>query len=458
MPTATSQSALLAVLPLAAATLKLKQQQDPTSRAWRAMARPDQRPPDGDWRTWYIRGGRGGGKTWTGAHTLAEMAQEMPGEYAVVAPTFADARDTCVEGAKSGLLAALGTNRGEVDRGASRLVRSWNRSMGDLRLRNGSVIWAGAADDGALRVQGKNLNALWADEVGLWKRWRTAWEESIRYAVRLSPARIIATGTPKRGHPLVKMLMDDEAIPKTLLRTMDNAENLDPGLLEELVRQYGGTTLGRQELEGEIVPDAERALWKRHHIRHVGDVDVPGMPVMYRDGILRPDLRRVVVAIDPSASSDATSDECGIVAAGVDREGRGWVLEDVSAVMSPAEWARAGDRLAEKHGADTIVAEKNNGGEMVGLTLRTVSNRRVKLVSASQSKQARAEPILGQYEQGRVIHAEHFPELEDQMCTWEPDTGAPSPDRLDALVWALTELMLGKGWATVSAGEAGGVV
>lgn len=425
-------------------------------RTWRDTARPDQQPPEGEWRTWYIRGGRGGGKTWTGAHTLAEMAMEMPGEYAVVAPTYADARDTGVEG-PSGLLAALGTTKTEVDRGASRLVRSWNRSMGDLRLRNGSVIWEDGADDGALRIQGKNLRGLWADEVGLWKRWRTAWEESIRYAVRLTPARIVATGTPKRGHPLVKALMKDATIPKTLLRTMDNAANLDAAFLGELIAKYGGTTLGRQELEGEVLEDAEGALWKRDMLRHAGEDGVPTLPMHYRGSELVPDLRRIVVAIDPSATADADSDECGIVVAGIDAQRRGWLLEDGSGVLSPAEWARRADRLAEKWNADCIVAESNNGGEMVSLTLRTVSQRRVKLVNASRSKQARAEPVVALYEQGKVIHAETFLELEEQLCTWEPDTGASSPDRLDASVWALTELMLGKGWATIAADQVGGV-
>lgn len=445
-------------LALAAATLRLRAREaDATIRRWRDRARPEQRPPDGAWRTWYIRGGRGGGKTWTGSHTLAEMAQEEPGEYAVVAPTYADARDTGVEG-PSGLLAAFGTTKAEVDRGTSRLVRSWNRSMGDLRLRNGSTIWADGADDGALRIQGKNLRGLWADEVGLWKRWRIAWEESIRYAVRLSPARIVATGTPKRGHPLVKVLMADASIPKTLLRTMDNADNLDAAFLDELVTRYGGTTLGRQELEGEVLEDAEGALWKRSLIRWAGVEGSPDLPVIHKGGRLVPDLRRIVVAIDPAVTASADSDECGIVAAGIDRTGRGWILEDASGVLSPSEWANRADRLADKWDADGIVAESNNGGEMVRLTLQTVTSRRVRLVSASRSKQARAEPVVALYEQGRVVHLEPFPELEDQQCTWEPDSGQQSPDRLDAAVWALTDLMLGKGWATIGAGAAGGVV
>lgn len=452
-----SQAAVLAALPLAAAALKLRQSGPASSREWRASARPEQTPPEGEWRTWYIRGGRGGGKTWTGAHTLAEMALEVPGEYAVVAPTYADARDTGVEG-PSGILAALGTTRTEVDKGTSRAVRSWNRSMGDIRLRNGSVIWADGADDGALRVQGKNLRGLWADEVGLWKRWRTAWEESIRYAVRLSPARIVATGTPKRGHPLVKVLMADPAIPKTLLRTMDNAANLDAAFLTELIDKYGGTTLGRQELEGEVLADSDGALWRRELIVHAGDEGIPDLPVQYVGGVLVPALRRVVVGIDPSASSDASSDECGIVVAGVDHQGRAWVLDDASGVLSPAEWARVAVERYRQHRGDRIVAEANQGGDMVSHTIRTADPAvPVKLVHASKGKQARAEPVLALYEQGKVIHARTLPDLEDQLCNWEPASGMASPDRLDALVWALTELMLAKGWGAITADRAGGV-
>ena len=227
---------------------------------WRNQAREAQMPPDGDWHIWYVRGGRGSGKTWTGSHTLAEWAQQVPGEYAVVGPTFADARDTGVEG-QSGLLASFGTSKVQVDRGASPTVASWNRSMGDMRLRNGSVIFADGADDGAPRIQGKNLRGAWCDEIGLWKNWKMAWTESIRYAVRLSPARIVATGTPKRAHPLVKLLMGDEAVRKTLMLTMDNAEHLDAAILAELVASYGGTEIGRQELEGAVLEAAEGVIW-----------------------------------------------------------------------------------------------------------------------------------------------------------------------------------------------------
>lgn len=393
---------------------------------WRDKARPEQLPPT-DWRTWYVRGGRGSGKTWTGGNVLAEMALTDPGEYGVVAPTDSAARDVCIEG-PSGLIRALGTNPTEIKRGESRHVLSYNQTMAHLRLRNGSIIYADGADDGAPTIQGKNLRGLWADEVGLWKKWQMAWEESIRYAVRLSPARIIATGTPKRGHPLVKALMADPAVHKTLLKTSDNAANLDPSLLMELYGRYGGTTLGRQELEGEILDDVPGALWRRGPIENGRTFE-------------HPPFVRVVVAIDPSATSTESADECGIVAAGLDANGFGYVLGDYSLRASPNVWASEAIKAYHRWFADRIVAETNNGGEMVGQIIRTLDPQiSYRAVTASRGKQTRAEPVAALYEQGKVRHVGTFELLEDQMCQWVP--GEKSPDRMDALVWALTELMV----------------
>jgi phage terminase large subunit-like protein len=409
--------------------------------AWRRRARREQTPP-AHWRTWYVRGGRGSGKTWTGSNTLAEMAWQTAGDYGVVAPTFADMRDKCVEG-PSGLLKAFGTSSAEVRRGGSQRVEAWNRSLGELRLRNGSVIHGDGADDGAPTIQGYNLRGLWADEVGLWKSWQKAWQESITYAVRLSPAQIVATGTPKRGHPLVRALMDDPAVTKTLLRTSDNAANLDPILLAELIAKYGGTTLGRQELEGEILTDVPGALWRREIIEALRRPQAP-------------ELVRIVVAIDPSATSSESSDEAGIVVAGVDQRGDGWVLADYSLRASPIEWARTAVDAFHVHKADRVVAETNNGGEMVAQILRTLDPTiAYRGVTASRGKQTRAEPISALYEQGRVRHAGTFEHLEDQMCQWQP--GDKSPDRMDALVWALTDLMIPdeNPWASLT--SAGGV-
>lgn len=217
--------------------------------AWRDSARAEQLPPDDDWRIWYIRGGRGGGKTWTGGNALAEMIQTSPpGEWAAIGPTYGDARDTLIESAESGLLTALGLPR---------RYHGWNRSMGELSLPNGSIVYADGADDGALRIQGKNLRGAWCDEIGLWKRWDIAWDESLRFAVRKDPARIIATGTPKRRMPAIKLirrLMADDKVAKTVLLTKDNAANLHPATLDDLML-LAGTTLGMQELEGAVLED-----------------------------------------------------------------------------------------------------------------------------------------------------------------------------------------------------------
>jgi phage terminase large subunit-like protein len=369
------------------------------------------------------------------------MALVGIGEYGVVAPTDSAVRDVCIEG-PSGLIVALGTNLAEIKRGASQVVASYNQSSAILRLRNGSTIYADGADDGAPTIQGKNLRGLWADEIGLWRKWQQAWEESIRYAVRLSPARIVATGTPKRGHPLVKMLMADPTVHKTLLRTSDNAANLDPALLDELYAKYGGTTLGRQELEGEILDDVPGALWRRAMIE------------MYRVPAAPP-LRRIVVAIDPSATSTESADEAGVVVCGVDYQEHGYALADVSLRAAPRDWAMAAITEYRRWKADNIIAESNNGGEMVTAVIHAVDpNVPVKLVHATRDKHTRAEPISAYYEQGRIHHVGTFETLEDQMCSWNPDTDPKSPDRMDALVWGFTEVMQTNTWGSYGSGNA----
>jgi len=408
----------------------------PAIAAWRERARPEQLPPE-EWRTWYVRGGRGSGKTWTGGNILAEMALETPGEYGVVAPTGSSVRDVCMEG-PSGLIRALNTNLPEIKRGASLLVEGYNQSSAILRLRNGSIIYADGADDGAPTIQGKNLRGLWADEVGLWRKWRQSWEESIRYAVRLSPARIIATGTPKRGHPLVKALMADAAVHKTLLRTSDNAANLDPILLAELYARFSGTRLGRQELGGEILEDVPGALWRPSLITY----REPAQRMNIQTKELVRDMARIVVAIDPAVTSGEDSDETGIVGAGIGADARGYVLADASCRMPPADWARRAINLYRELQADRIVAEANNGGDLVSTVIHTIDPTvPVTLVHASRGKRTRAEPVSALYEQGRVSHVVPFPELEDQLCSYTGAPGEDSPDRMDALVWALTDVM-----------------
>lgn len=360
------------------------------------------------------------------------MITNPAGDWGVVAPTFGDARDVCIEG-PSGLLKILGPHVALDGSGAPK----WNRSMGELYLRNGSVVFITGADEGAPHIQGHNLRGVWCSEVGLWKKkWRMAWEESIRYAVRLEPAKIICDGTPKAGHPLVKLLMADGSVVCTgPLRMADNKDNLAPGLVEELIEKYAGTRIGRQELEGEILDEAEGALWSRDQI---GAARVPEAP----------ELTRIVVAVDPAASAKASSDETGIVVAGIGpcrckgvEETHGFVLADRTCRKSPDGWGRRAVNAYRAYEADRIVAEVNNGGEMVEHVVKTIDDSAsYKAVHASRSKQTRAEPVAALYEQMKVHHVGELPELEDQMVTWEP--GDDSPDRMDALVWALTELMV----------------
>lgn len=217
--------------------------------SWRDQARPGQLPPEGEWTTLFLRGGRGSGKTWAGARILAEeiesdplKATEGPGKWAIVAPTFADARDKCVEG-ESGLLAALNTSASEVEAGISPTVAKWNRSLGELVLHDGTIVTIDGADDGATTIQGENLRGCWADEVGLWKRWRTAWDESIGYAVRKGRARKIATGTPKRDRParaLVKRLIEDPNVVARQLHTVERLIATEIARLERTAKANEG--------------------------------------------------------------------------------------------------------------------------------------------------------------------------------------------------------------------------
>lgn len=418
-----------------------------TAQAWRTVAHPEQLPPVGWRRVWYVRGGRGGGKTWTGSNAFAELILTSPaGEWGVVAPTYGDARDTCIESDESGLIKALGGRCGPngvlLDKGP--YIASWNRSMGDLRLRNGSVIYADGADDGALRIQGKNLRGAWCDEVGLWKRWKTAWDESIKYAVRKAPAKIIATGTPKRAMPaitLVKRLLADPAVVTSLLRTEDNAANLDADTLAELLLAKG-TPLGRQELDGEILDEADGALWTHDETKARDQ----GLGLIVHGDL--PDdslLGRRVLAVDPSDGED-DSDEYAVCVATVDTAGKGYVLASTGVRLGPDGNVAATVRLFEQWECDIVIVEKNHGGAYLPAMLRA-QGLPVKVVSASQGKRTRAEPVAAKYGLNGpgVIHVGEHDELETQLTAFTGAPGEASPDRLDALVWAISALMVTAG-------------
>lgn len=397
--------------------------------AWEFWARPNQLEPEGDWTTWLILAGRGFGKTRTGAETIRKWVcgdtPLSPGRYhkiALVAETAPDARDVMVEG-PAGLLACH----------PKEFRPTYYPSKRSVEWPNGAqAILFNAVEPDQLR--GPQFDAAWCDELAKW-RYAAETFDQLQFGLRLgtNPRQVITT-TP-RPIPVVRRLINDQNTVTTRGRTFDNSANLAAPFLRQVEERYGGTRLGRQELEGEILDDIPGALWSRDMIDNSRKPEAP-------------ELDRIVIAVDPATTSGDESDETGIVAVGVatDVDGytRGYVLADISMRGSPEEWARAAVNLYNRFDADRIVAEKNQGGDMVESVLRAVDrNVPVTLVHASRGKVVRAEPVSALYEQGRVHHVGRFDKLEDQMCMFSRDadrSAGNSPDRVDALVWGLTSL------------------
>ena len=404
---------------------------------WEALARPAQRLPVGDWLIWLMLAGRGFGKTRSGAQWAKQQALDMPrSRGALIAATWPDGRDTMVEG-ESGLLAILPPS---VIRGGS-VETSWNRSLGELYLANGSRLKVFSSEKPG-RLRGPQHHYAWGDEPAEWQDAAagagrdTTWS-NLMFGLRLGQQpRVMLTGTPKPVQ-LIKDLLFVHGdrrqgrrpdVHLTTGSTYDNLDNLAPTFREQILAQYEGTRIGRQELQAELLEDVEGALWQLSRIEELRAARAP-------------ELVRVVVAIDPAVTSGEDSDETGIVVAGRGLDGHGYVLADRSGRFTPKGWAERAVLALDDHKADRVVAEANNGGDMVEATLRTVRATVPFLkVTATRGKRIRAEPIAALYEQGRVHHVGSFDQLEDQMCSWLPDSGE-SPDRMDALVWALSELM-----------------
>ena len=391
-------------------------------REWFLGGRLEQQAPDGDWRTWLVMGWRGSGKTRAGAEWVHGMASgaKAPLRIALVAETLADAREVMVDGV-SGLWRIARDRRPAFEISRRRLV--WP---------NGSVAQLFSSEDPE-SLRGPQFDLAWCDELGKWKHAQETWD-MLQFGLRLgTEPRQVVTTTP-RAIPLLKAILADPGTVTTRLSTLRNAGNLAPGFIRAMEARYGGTRLGRQELDGELIEDREDALWNREMLERCR-IRTPGP------------LGRIVVAVDPPAAERARNSCCGIVAAGLDVSGRAAVLADLSvANASPGEWGQAVVRAVRRFQADRVVAEVNQGGDMVAAILRSIdANLPVTTVRATRGKFLRAEPVAVLYEQGRVAHAGTFPALEDQMCDFGPDglSGGGSPDRLDALVWALTALMLG---------------
>lgn len=412
---------------------------------WPFWARPNQLEPEGDWNTWLILAGRGFGKTRIGAETIRSwvcgptpLAPGKCSRIALVGETAPDARDVMVLG-ESGLAAVHPKDFRPTYHPSKRLV-VWP---------NGAQAWLyNAVEPDQLR--GPQHDAAWCDELAKFRYMQETWDQ-LQFGLRLGEhPRAIVTTTP-RPLPLIKKLLHDPTVHVTRGSTFDNALNLASPFLRAIEDAYAGTRLGRQELEGEILDDIPGALWSRANIDENRLSEAP-------------DLERVLVAVDPSTSSHERSDETGIVGVGLARDqdgyAKGYVLADCSLKGSPEEWARAAVRLYRELQADRIVAEKNQGGEMVASVIRAVDRSvPVTLVHASRGKHVRAEPISALYEQNRIHHVGRFDKLEDQMCQFSVDnirnSNTGSPDRVDALVWGLTELfnkLTGRRVSTVGRG------
>ncbi len=384
--------------------------------AWRFWARPEQLLPPGDWLYWLILAGRGTGKTRTGAEAVREWVRDFR-FVNLIGPTADDARDVMIEG-ESGLLAVCPPAE------RPRYVKHERK----LIWPNGaqSMIFTAEEPD---RLRGKQHEKLWCDELAAWRYQEQAWDQAM-LGLRLGrkPQAIITT-TP-RPTKVVKALAKDPHTHLTRGTTYDNKDNLAQAFYERIIAKYEGTRLGRQELMAEILEDIPGALWK---IAQLDAARIEQAPVM----------QRVAVAVDPAVTANPDSDETGIIGGGVDGQGRGYVLGDASGVYTPSQWAQKVIAMYDTLSADCVMVEVNNGGDLVAANLRAHGfSGRIAEVRASRGKMTRAEPVSALYEQGKIHHVGVFSGLESQMTTWDA-TSEESPDRVDALVWLFTGLMLG---------------
>jgi len=401
---------------------------DALSTDWPLYAHEHQRLPPGAWTTWLLLGGRGAGKTRAGAEWVKRMAGGDPpyadakvSPIALIGETEHDAREVMVEGI-SGLLA--------VHAHAERPL--WIPSRRRLEWPNGAVAQVFSAEDPE-SLRGPQFAAAWCDELAKWRHAEATFD-MLQFGLRLGerPRQVITT-TP-RPIALIKRLMTDPATALTRAGSSANARNLAPAFFDAVIARYAGTRLGRQELDGEIIEERADALWSRGGIESCRVAEAPP-------------LQRIVVAVDPPASASKGADACGLVAAGRAPDGSVYVIaDDTAAGLSPAGWSRKAIALWRRLSADALVVEVNQGGDMVRAVIGEADpNVPVVAVRAHRGKWLRAEPVAHLYEQGRVKHAGVFPALEDEMCDFGLDglSSGRSPDRLDALVWAVTALSFG---------------
>lgn len=394
---------------------------------WLNTARDKQLTPKEKYSIWLILAGRGWGKTRTGAQDIVLYALKNPDSLcAVVAPTFGDLRRVCF-GGNSGLLSIIPDECYSYERGR----KAYSENVAEIKLYNGSKITGYAAIEPD-RLRGPQFHRAWCDELAAW-RYPDAFDQ-LMFGLRLgeNPQCVITT-TPKPT-PLIKQLIERPDVHVTTGNTFENEDNLAQSALSMLKQRYEGTTLGRQELYAEIIDDIDGALWN---------------PKLIEEGRLQQgedrELKQIIVAIDPAVTAKANSDETGIVVVGKGYRDEYYVLEDLSGRHTADSWGRIAVNAFYDWNADRVVAEVNNGGDLVERLLRNIDrNIPYRSVHATRGKIVRAEPIAALYEQNRVHHMGYFDELESQMCTFTGDT-TQSPDRLDALVWGLSELSKSSG-------------
>lgn len=383
---------------------------------WAFLAHPGQIPPkDRPWSVYLMRSGRGGGKTRAGAEWVLQRVRDGCRSIALVGQTAADVRDTMIELGESSIM--------KVARPHERPV--YEPSKRRLTFPNGAVAVAYNGDEPD-QLRGPQHDSAWVDELAKFRYPEECWD-NLMFGLRLGKNPQVFVTTTPRPIPIIRRLIIDKDTIDVCFSTFQNAENLSPVFLERIRERYEGTRLGRQELGGEVLDDNPGALWHRDIIENLRVRATPP-------------LLRVVVGVDPAVTSNEDSDETGVVTAGVAANGHGYVIADDSLQATPNGWALKAVGAYDRHRADRIIGEVNNGGDLVEVNIRTVGPHvSYKAVHASRGKLIRAEPISALYEQGRIHHVGTFPLLEDQMCDWVP--GQRSPDRMDALVWALTELM-----------------
>lgn len=405
---------------------------------WEMVGRPEQLPPPGEaWLSWLILAGRGFGKSRSGAEIkVGDVKAGRAGRLALIGPTSDDIRQAMVEG-ESGIIAVSEAAGFPVD---------WKPSKRRLTWPNGAIATTYSAEEPD-RLRNKQHDGGWCDELAAWDDPQAAWDQ-YQFGLRLGKRpRTVVTTTP-RPIPIVRAMLKDPTVVVTKGTTFDNEDNLASSFIGAIRRAYEGTRLGRQEMNAEVLDDNPNALWEQKVIDALRVAEAPL------------ELSRITVAIDPAVTANEDSDLTGIIVAGIapchllpacQGEIHAFVLEDESSIYTPAGWAQKACALYDERQADRIVAEVNNGGDLVEANLRASGNKHVSYhgVRASRGKVVRAEPVAALYEQGKVHHVGTFGKLEDEMVQWDPITGLRSPDRMDALVWALTDLMLDGGSVSI---------